>query len=40
VIDRAGDVIAEALAGLAGLPREEVIRMRREKLLAIGRSIQ
>ena len=40
VIDRAGYVIAEALAGLAGLPREEVIRMRREKLLAIGRSIQ
>jgi acetyl-CoA carboxylase carboxyl transferase subunit alpha len=40
VIDRTGEVIAGALSGLANLPREDIIRMRREKFLAIGRSIQ
>ena len=40
VIDRAGGVLAEALTNLAGLDRQEVRRMRREKFLAIGRTIQ
>ncbi len=40
MIDRTGRVIADALAGLAGVGREDVVRMRREKFLAIGRSIQ
>jgi acetyl-CoA carboxylase carboxyl transferase subunit alpha len=40
VIDRAGEVVAEALTNLAGLDRQEVRRMRREKFLAIGRTIQ
>jgi acetyl-CoA carboxylase carboxyl transferase subunit alpha len=40
VIDRTGDVLAEALAGLANLKRRDVQRQRREKFLAIGRSIQ
>ena len=40
VIDRAGEVLAEALTDLAGLDRQEVRRMRREKFLAIGRTIQ
>src|SRR5712672_98178 len=34
-----GDAIAGALAGLAGLDREAVRRQRREKFLAIGRSM-
>jgi len=40
VIDRTGDVLAEALAGVANLKRRDVQRQRREKFLAIGRSIQ
>jgi len=40
VIDRTGDVVADALASMAGLERAEVLRLRREKFLAIGRSIQ
>jgi acetyl-CoA carboxylase carboxyl transferase subunit alpha len=40
VIDRAGGVLAEALTTLAGLDRQEVRRLRREKFLAIGRTIQ
>ena len=40
VIDRAGDVIFQALRDLSGLRRQEVIAARREKFLAIGRSIQ
>jgi acetyl-CoA carboxylase carboxyl transferase subunit alpha len=40
VIDRAGEVLAEALTNLSGLDRQEVRRMRREKFLAIGRTIQ
>jgi len=40
VIDRTGDVVADALASMAGLERVEVLRLRREKFLAIGRSIQ
>ena len=40
VIDRAGEVIASALKELAGLGREDILRLRREKFLAIGRSIQ
>jgi acetyl-CoA carboxylase carboxyl transferase subunit alpha len=39
-IDRAGATIAEGLAGLAGMSRAELVRHRREKFLAIGRSIQ
>jgi acetyl-CoA carboxylase carboxyl transferase subunit alpha len=40
VIDRTGDVIAGALSGLVGLDRKAIVRLRREKFLAIGRSIQ
>ncbi|MGH6926633.1 MAG: acetyl-CoA carboxylase carboxyltransferase subunit alpha [Propylenella sp.] len=40
VIDRAGEVIAGALRDLSGLGREDILRQRREKFLAIGRSIQ
>jgi len=40
VIDRAGGVIADALRDLAGIGADEIKRMRREKFLAIGRSIQ
>jgi acetyl-CoA carboxylase carboxyl transferase subunit alpha len=40
VIDRAGDVIASALKDLAGLGRDGILKQRREKFLAIGRSIQ
>jgi acetyl-CoA carboxylase carboxyl transferase subunit alpha len=40
VIDRAGEALAEALTNLAALDRQEVRRMRREKFLAIGRTIQ
>ncbi|HEX9903761.1 MAG TPA: acetyl-CoA carboxylase carboxyltransferase subunit alpha [Propylenella sp.] len=40
VIDRAGAVIADALRDLAGVGPDEIKRMRREKFLAIGRSIQ
>ena len=40
VIDRTGEVIAGALSALTGMSREELIRTRREKFLAIGRSIQ
>jgi len=40
VIERTGNVIAGALTELTRLPRQDVIRLRREKFLAIGRSIQ
>jgi acetyl-CoA carboxylase carboxyl transferase subunit alpha len=40
VIDRTGEVLAEALSGLAPMKRQEIQRQRREKFLAIGRSIQ
>ena len=40
VMDRTGDTIGVALKELAGIPRQEIIRLRREKFLAIGRSIQ
>jgi len=40
VIDAAGEVIASALKELAGLDRADILRVRREKFLAIGRSIQ
>lgn len=40
VIDEAGGVIAAALKELAGLSRADILRLRREKFLAIGRSIQ
>ena len=40
VIERTGSIIATALAELQRLPRQDVIRLRREKFLAIGRSIQ
>src|SRR5688500_10148521 len=40
VIARTGRVIADAFAALAALGREDVARMRREKFLAIGRTIQ
>jgi acetyl-CoA carboxylase carboxyl transferase subunit alpha len=40
VIDRTGGVISEALRDLAGSRREDIVRQRREKFLAIGRSIQ
>lgn len=40
VIDRTGDVIHAALGDLAGLDRDAILRQRREKFLAIGRSIQ
>jgi len=40
VIDAAGGVIASALGELAGLDRADILRLRREKFLAIGRSIQ
>ncbi len=40
VIDRTGDVIAGALQDLAGLDRDAILKQRREKFLAIGRSVQ
>jgi acetyl-CoA carboxylase carboxyl transferase subunit alpha len=40
VIGRTGDVIRAALNDLAGLGRDGILRQRREKFLAIGRSIQ
>ena len=40
VIDRTGEVISQALKDLGALERQEVIAARREKFLAIGRSIQ
>ena len=40
VIDRTGEVIHEALRDLARSARQDIVRMRREKFLAIGRSIQ
>ena len=40
VIDRTGNIVAAALAELQPLPRQDVVRLRREKFLAIGRSIQ
>ncbi len=40
VIDRAGEVIAGALKDLAGLNRGDILSQRREKFLALGRSIQ
>jgi acetyl-CoA carboxylase carboxyl transferase subunit alpha len=38
-IKATGDAIAEALAQLDNLPPDEVRRQRREKFLAIGRSL-
>jgi acetyl-CoA carboxylase carboxyl transferase subunit alpha len=40
IIDRTGEVVAEALQGLRGMDPAEVLRTRREKFLAIGRTIQ
>ena len=40
VIDRTGEVISQALKDLGALERQEIIAARREKFLAIGRSIQ
>lgn len=40
VIDRTGDVIGDALADLGGLEPDAIRRLRREKFLAMGRSIQ
>jgi acetyl-CoA carboxylase carboxyl transferase subunit alpha len=40
VIDRTGATIHEALRELGGSSRQDIKRMRREKFLAIGRSIQ
>ena len=40
VIERTGQVIADALAGLAKLDPDDIVRQRREKFLAIGRTIQ
>jgi len=40
VIDAAGGVIASAMKELTGLGRADILRLRREKFLAIGRSIQ
>jgi acetyl-CoA carboxylase carboxyl transferase subunit alpha len=40
VIERTGEVIRAALNDLAGLGRDAILRQRREKFLAIGRSIQ
>jgi acetyl-CoA carboxylase carboxyl transferase subunit alpha len=40
VIERTGEVIRTALNDLAGLGRDAILRQRREKFLAIGRSIQ
>jgi acetyl-CoA carboxylase carboxyl transferase subunit alpha len=40
VITRTGEVIRAALNDLAGLGRDGILRQRREKFLAIGRSIQ
>lgn len=39
VVDAAGDAIATALSGLKDMTREEIRRQRREKFLAIGRTI-
>jgi acetyl-CoA carboxylase carboxyl transferase subunit alpha len=39
VFAAAGDVMARALRELSGLTREEVRRARREKFLALGRSL-
>ncbi len=38
-IEATGDAIAEALDSLDNLPPEEIRRQRREKFLAIGRSL-
>ncbi len=40
VIERTGEVIRTALNDLAGLGRDAILRHRREKFLAIGKSIQ
>ena len=40
VIDHAGEVVAAALKDLAGLGGDGILKQRREKFLAIGRSIQ
>jgi acetyl-CoA carboxylase carboxyl transferase subunit alpha len=40
VIDRTGGVIAGALKDLASRSRDDILRLRREKFLAIGRSVQ
>ena len=40
VIDRTGEVIASALKDLAGMSRDDILKHRREKFLAIGRTIQ
>jgi len=38
-IDATGDAIEAALSGLANLPPDEILRQRRDKYLAIGRSL-
>jgi acetyl-CoA carboxylase carboxyl transferase subunit alpha len=40
VIDRTGEILAGSLKELAGLGRDDILKLRREKFLAIGRSIQ
>ncbi len=40
VIERTGSVIAAALNDLAGRDRDDILRLRREKFLALGRSVQ
>lgn len=40
VVERTGQVLATALASLSGVGRQDLVRMRREKFLAIGRTIQ
>ena len=40
VIDRAGGVIAAALNDLAARDRDDILRLRREKFLSLGRSVQ
>jgi acetyl-CoA carboxylase carboxyl transferase subunit alpha len=39
VIDATGQAIEQALEGLKGLPREDIRRLRREKFLALGRTL-
>jgi acetyl-CoA carboxylase carboxyl transferase subunit alpha len=38
-IARVGDALEDALRGFAGLTPEEIRRLRREKFLAVGRSL-
>jgi acetyl-CoA carboxylase carboxyl transferase subunit alpha len=40
VIDRTGAVIAGALKDLASRDRDDILRLRREKFLSVGRSVQ